>query len=142
MGVTDGGVHGTPNKGKAARKAKPAAKRDAVAWVGFIDLPLTEQQKIQFAAFEASEQPHLSDMLEGLAAAGHKISLSYNEKNDTFVAALTGLLRPSRGGNETVSAFAGSLVRAMMLLCFKHYGLANEDWETITAASAPRQDFG
>lgn len=134
------------NKRSAAtahRNAKNAAReRDAVGWGGFIDVRLDADQREAFKAWALENESDLFDLAEGLLVLGHKISLSFSSGNDTFVAALTGLLVEGVMERRTASAFAGDATTALLLLLFKHYVLVQGVWANAASLTTRGDEFG
>lgn len=123
-----------------AQKAKKAVasaptKREDFTWKGFIDVKLDDTQKANLLAWDVAD----GDVWDGLAqycAAGIKIAISFNAKNDSFTCAGTG--QPDSGANHgyCVVAYAKTPYDAARVWLFKVATILPDSWAEYDAGDA------
>lgn len=123
-----------------AQKAKKAiasapSRREDFAWKGFIDVKLSDSEKANLLAWDVAD----GDIWDGLArycAAGIKISLSFNAKNDSFTCAGTG--QPDAGPNHgyCVVAYAKTPYDAARVWLFKVATILPDSWSEYDSGDA------
>lgn len=118
-----------------AAKSKAAAK----VWNGFVNVELTAEDKAYFRVWDV-EVDDAFDLLLGRVVGNYRLSISYNKKNDNFIASLTA--NEGTGENEgyTLSAFGKDMPTAIRVLAFKDSYMLNGDW--TTAKTAAKDDIG
>jgi hypothetical protein len=108
---------------RAKKSSNPA--KDEIVWGGFIDVKLTAEQKAAFAEFEAEFQ---WTFMDDLLADEIKLSLSYDDNTETYLASMTSVKHAGNGLRCVLTARAGTWERAVMLACYKHFALLEGDW--------------
>lgn len=99
---------------KMARADKKTTKSENSDWKGFINVELTEADK---AAVTANwEKAKYATLLQALVDVG-KLSISYNEKNNSYNAAVVFYDEPLKG--FCVSSFAKSPLMAVYITWYK-----------------------
>lgn len=108
-------------------------------WKGFVDVKMSEQEKELFSAWEVHDDD-LFVLLADAVAHGHKMSLTFNKQNDTFVASFTGNEGTKDHEGYTLSAYAGDWYLAVRALLFKHTVLLDLNWKN--ASDRPSERLG
>jgi hypothetical protein len=123
------------------RERLGVAKRDERQsnWRGFVDVKMTDEEKQLFAQWDVHDNDLFLLMSEAVAA-GHKLSISFNKQNDTFVCSFTGNDGTGKHEGYTLTAYAGDWYIAVRALVFKHAVLLNSDW--TVAADRPSERLG
>lgn len=113
---------------KAAAKTK--TKKSDMVWGGYLNLRLTEEQKDQFEQYMLERAAEVCDRTDELLVVGFKISITFDAENDSYIASLTGALLPSMPDTLfCATARAETLARSWLLLVFKHFEIADGDWD-------------
>lgn len=114
-------------------RAKKPSKPAEIQWGGFIDVKLDADDKSAFQTFETStwQWTYLEDVL----ADEIKLSLSYDEDNDTYLATLTSVKHAGPNMRCVLTSRADSWERAVMLAIFKHTELLEGDWGRFRPSS-------
>lgn len=97
-------------------------------WIGFADIPLSGEDKANFKGQEFVFETFEHD-LEDFLAEGYKISMSYQAKQGSFVAAATATRVGMPNAGLTMSAWHRTPLDAVRLVLFKHYHVAHGDWQ-------------
>lgn len=123
------------------RERLGVAKRDErqTTWRGFVDVKMTDEEKQLFTQWDVHDNDLFLLMSEAVSA-GHKLSISFNKQNDTFVCSFTGNEGTGKHEGFTLTAFAGDWYIAVRALVFKHAVLLNSDW--TAAADRPSELIG
>lgn len=98
-------------------------------WRGFVSVPLPNTVTVDVVR-EATNGQDILSILEELALAGYKVSLSIsdNGQGDASVASATGKRGPNRG--YTLTTWGGSPERAILGLWYKIAVICDwEQWE-------------
>lgn len=101
-----------------------------LTWKGFKDFRLTADQLEGFGMWDAHDED-LLDLVQGVIAQGYKLTFSYNGQSDTYNAAMTCNIEKHPHQGFTMSAFAPAFYPALRLLMYKHWILADGDWDNI-----------
>lgn len=122
-------------------KGKQAKKQDrGQSWTTFVDISLGDVTPADVMA-KYSKGDALRDGVATLINTGHKVTLSYNPQNDVVTASATGKAGESLNEGMTLTAFAPDWVSALNILCYKHFDIAGEDWNTAMEEN-PKPRFG
>lgn len=110
---------------KAARRERTAA---ADGWRGFVNVELTDTQKKAVKATLGEGAAHWTRVLD-LVSDGHKLSVSWDERNTSFVFAMT--CRDPQDDNRglTLTARGGSLASAVAAWVYKHDTILKGRWD-------------
>ena len=93
--------------------------------VDFVSLRLSDADK----AHLAEQAPSADDIVSSIvrcAEEGYKVSLSYVERSDSYVASLTTPINPDNGRKAALSGFGPTPDSALMCLFYKHYHIGND----------------
>jgi hypothetical protein len=120
--------------------AKKTRSSGSNGWKGFIDRPLSRDEREQCIHWDAGELS-LEELLASLCESGYKISLTYNEKTQSFIFSLTGQDGSGKNAGYTLTSHARTVGQAAHVGAFKHYVLLEEDWNTATYVDMDN-DFG
>lgn len=119
-------------RGKKPTKQKP----EDIAWGGFIDLKLSEEDKALF--YKWSEEFQWT-FLEDVLADEMKVSFSYDENTDTYLCSLTSVKHAGSGMRCVLTARADDWQKAAALALFKHFVLLESDWGRFTPSNNGRR---
>lgn len=108
-------------------------------WRGFIDVKMTDAEKEMFSQWDVHDHD-LFVLLSEAVAQGHKLSLTFNKQNDTFVCSFTGNEGTDKHEGYTLSAYGGDWYIAVRALVFKHVILLESDWKK--AVDRPSEKLG
>lgn len=125
-----------PTSGIVAQTLLPDKDAD---WGGFVNIPVSEQDKEKFNAWFTENEAVLVDALSDLIFAGLKFSCVFDADNDCFIATLTGKGSPGLPLRMAMSARAGDYVTGVGLLLYKHFILADSDWGQFTPKGEKRK---
>ena len=108
-----------------AKNTKPKNQASEPIWGGFIDVKLTADDKAKFAEFETEFQ---WTFLDDILADEVKVSMSYDDNTETYLASLTSVKHAGSGMRCVLTARAGTWEKSVMLALFKHFVLLESDW--------------
>ena len=128
---------GTATRSNGAKSGQPLGF-PPTAWV---KAELSESEKADLKGREISEA-ELVDSLEGIIAAGYKISISYDERSDCVGAYLTAPKELFPGRTVCLSARAPSVGYAITVLLYKHFEKLKEDWRGGLEDTKERDAWG
>jgi hypothetical protein len=128
------------SRASSERRARNGASKSdsapAYEWKGFIEIPLDSEAKKQFEVWLGGPDD-LLQAIEDAVGDGYKLSVSYDVRNSCFQAALTGVSETCPNRGYTTSGRASLASKAIAVVMFKHFGLAEGGlWENV---SAPHQ---
>lgn len=121
---------------------KSSTELREVEWGGFINLRLSERQKDDFKAWFADNNTFVTDKLAEMLIDGGKLSFSFSRDNDTFSCTLTGMLLRSSDKRYGTSAYARDWWTAAALLVYKHYVVAETNWDDFRPKTQTFDDLG
>jgi hypothetical protein len=111
----------------------PSKRQTKVAYQGFINVNLTKEQEVEFDAWALAADIGW-DWVADLVDAGYKLSFDYDSYNQGFKASLYANAKKLSWAGYTMTAWAGDVQTAMKLICYKHFMLANQDWDQFRDA--------
>jgi len=101
-----------------ARKGA-AAKKNFTAFE-FIRCELNADDKKRVPEFVKSQKNTYDDLVTEALQSGHKISLSFNETNDSFIASMSGKPDECVNANKCLTAHGKSPAMALWVVLYKH----------------------
>lgn len=125
----------TTKEYKMARQAATDKKGNQTNWKGFINVPLTEDDKEKISA--AWQKAKYGDVISELVEAG-KLTVSFNAKNQSFNASVVFYHDALAGW--CVSSFAPNAMQALFVTYFKL--VAYGDTLSPDMAQPTKSDFG
>jgi hypothetical protein len=99
-------------------------------WKGYHKINLTKEQNELFTGNYATNLIAPSD-IDILVNNGYKLSISWDSYNSGISASLYCQDKKMEWSGYTLSAWAGDTQTALNLLFFKHYVVAQEQWEIV-----------
>jgi len=102
------------------------------AWRGFIDLPLSAEDKGRLRGAELPPDDLLG-VIDVLVQQGYKLSVTYDSAHGAVVASVTGVggVCPNKG--YTLSARSSAIPMALTVLWYKCHVLAEDGvWENVS----------
>lgn len=124
---------------KVLREKLGMPKKDdrQIQWRGFIECKFTDSEKDLFTQWDVHDND-LFLLLSEAVSAGHKLSISFNKQNETYVASFTGNEGTDKHEGYTLSAYAGDWYIAVRALLFKHCVLLGSEWSSATERPTER----
>lgn len=107
----------------------------------FLDIPLSQAAREDLSGYDLEvEFPY--DLVEALVTEGYKFSLTFDGRNQTYIASLTDRLPESPWQNTTLSGRGSTALNARCALLYRHLVMADGDWSTLNPDEArPPADF-
>lgn len=118
---------------------KPKKNVVSGEWGGFATIQLSLEHKEMFGAWDL-EDDDIWVLATSLIMSGYKLTLSYNDANQSYSASLTCRDKASVNAGLTLSGYASTWYQALRVVLFKHEVVANGDWGGVK--SAPLGDIG
>lgn len=118
---------------------KNAAKNKSFTQFEFVRCELNADDKKRVPEFVKSYKNSYDDPLTEALQSGHKVSLSFNETNDSFIASMSGKPDECINANKCLTAHGKSPAMALWVVLYKHVELFQSGvWE----GTADDEDFG
>lgn len=105
-------------------------KGNKAVWKGFLDYNLTGEDRDKFLAWDFEDQ-EVWGAVADLCFDGHKVSMSYNKQNDSYVCSITAVMDTCSMPGFTLSSWGNTPYQAARLSAFKHLILADGDWAAL-----------
>lgn len=107
-----------------------ASRKDKSDFVfkGFVNVNLSVETKAAFRKWDL-EEVEKYNLTSGAIVLGYKFSQSYDNHNNAFTASMTCKDAKSPNFGLTLTARAGDLYTAELLLLFKHIIILEQNWE-------------
>ena len=118
---------------------KPRKIETEGQWEGFARIDLSDAEKERFAEWDVQDED-VFVLMADLIGSGYKVSLSFNDKNSTYICALTCRNPKSPNAGYTSSAFANTWYQALRVMLYKHLVVCDGDWST--SKLRPTGDIG
>lgn len=115
----------------AKAQNKPVKRAE---WKGFHNVNLTKVNETEFEAWRLENAAGMN-WIQSLADDGYKVSFDWDSRNEGFRAGLYATSAKMAWAGFTLTAWAEDAQTAFELLCFKHYVLCNQVWETAKDVS-------
>lgn len=121
----------------------PLAAHADAPWGGYINIRLTEAQVETYRVWAASEGPATWwNLFTELVDSGAKIGLVYDSENECYIASLTGRLLPEFDSRYCMTARGGTLEETVSLLVWKHFVLAQGNYNDYRPRTGTFLRFG
>lgn len=120
----------------AQKKLAPKAD-EKVEFKGFVNYVLSDEDKGLYSAWDVDDHD-LFLLAAGACQQGYKMGVSFNPKNDTFVATFMCNDGNSANAGLLLSAFAPDWYNAVKLLVFKHEVVLVGAWGDAKSQDANR----
>lgn len=115
---------------------KPKKERSRVQWQGFVDIPLSAENKTEVSQM-SREADDILGILVALVDAGYKVSLTHDAAHNAHIASATGVRDEGENAGYSLSARGPDTTGAINALWFKHAFLAQEGvWANVGAMSS------
>ena len=109
--------------------AKPQKKQVKKAeWKGYHKVNLTTEDAAQYEVWKLHQKLLFSD-IDVLANDGYKLSLSWDAYHEGISASLYCTAAKMEWAGYSLTAWAGDVESAILLLFFKHFVMCEERWE-------------
>lgn len=129
-------------RGKESRaKGKGSKGKPPREWHGFVDIPLSKDDKERLAdsVFDASE---LLEVVEDWLSEGYKVSLSPDVEHGSTIATLTGVGAHCTNSGYSLSARGPHAPGALGALAYKHNAIAGRGSWVDVGSSRDNSVFG
>lgn len=121
---------------KRRKTSKPTQNGNGFQDFEFVEMRLDASDKAQFQAYVSSSADELWDDLYTLIQAGYKLSVSYMDNNDCFIASLTCRSDGDPNYNRVLSSRSDSFIDAVLLGVYKTTVLCKDNhWPTTPAVN-------
>jgi hypothetical protein len=87
----------------------------------FVQIRLTEKQKIDYVKWAAEHEVDVGLLLSELAASGHKVTLSHSDKSGAFICSVTCRDKDSGNHMNCVSSYHEDALNAILVALYKHF---------------------
>lgn len=121
-------------------KEKSTALPSKAKWVGFVNIRVGEDDEQAINEF-CSDSDFVFDSMVGILEHGHKVTFTYDNRNDATICSITGELDSSPNAGYTLTTFAATWYQALQVAVYKHLVLAKGKWSTV-ATEPERPRFG
>lgn len=118
-------------------KAKSGGFKDD--WKGFRNIDLSQADK-EYLAQNPIEDSEIWDLLGDLVASGHRVTFSKKSDKPATVATFTGAEPTCPNNGYSLSSYAPTLRKAVVVNLYKHIHLCGGTW--ADASSEEDEDFG
>lgn len=109
-------------------------------WTRFVDIPLAPYGKADVERRYANWDDLDADV-RALFGSGYRVGISYNEGNHAYVVSLTCRAPGDPNYGCTFTGFAGDWVKAIQVVCFKHFVVTAGVWP-VDGAPPPGDVMG
>jgi len=106
-------------------KKRPAKKAE---WKGYHKVNLTDGMAKDFEKWRVDQRVQISDF-DALCNNGYKISFSWDDYHEGVSASLYCTQQKMAWAGYVLSAWAGDIETAILLLFYKHYVICEEEWD-------------
>jgi len=115
---------------KATQKRPPK-----VEYKGYLNVNLSAEQEAEFDSWYAAGSFDIG-LLFGMIDFGYKISFSEDEFNDGIAVSMYAKSSKLDWAGWTLTAWAGDLNEAAAFCFYKHWFVANQEWDQFTGRPA------
>jgi len=123
---------------KSASQAKPAEKS---AWLGFIDIALSDEQRAIVAELNFPDESAISFIVE-CTSDGYKVSIVEDPAHSCYIASLTGQHPDNVNKGFTLTGRGPTVLGALASLAYKHLTLCDGGLWSNFASSAAKSSWG
>jgi hypothetical protein len=120
----------------AKRRSTAAPK---ATWKGYHNVNLSKEDEVLFKSW-AEVNGITWELLDTLAQAGYKISLSWDDFHGGLSAGMYCNQKKMEWAGYTLTAWAGDIETALKLMCYKHFIMCGEIWDV--AQDKPERQHG
>ena len=101
--------------------------------IEFINIRLDVEEGKQFRDWFKAQSEKIPDLLGQIMVDDHKISVTWDERNQCFIATFTGKEDQRHNDNKSLSSRSDDWYEALALNCYKHLVMCkNGKWEGET----------
>lgn len=107
--------------------------------IEFIRFELNAEDKKHLVAWVSKERENYDTLLTDVVQTGHKLSMSYNDQNDSFICAVTGKPEDCDNASKCYTSHGKSWEMAQWVALYKFHVIWKRGvWESLDEES----DFG
>ena len=130
-------MSGTSSNAKYGKAKSRKSTRDRQEWQGYIDIALTEEDRVQIGTGEL-EPADFVGLLEELTTTGYKVSFSPDAAHQCVICTATGVGDECLNAGYSLSARGPDLSGALAVLWHKHGIMAQGGlWANVGGTSVP-----
>jgi len=107
-------------------RAPRTAQTNARVFLGWVNINLNDEQKAEFSVWCADKD--FASLLDKLTGSAYRLSVYWDDYNDTYAASLTCWLAASGQCGYSLSMRGSDAVTAIWRVIFTHYAVCLEDW--------------
>lgn len=97
-------------------------------WGGFINIRLTDDQKLEFSTWYEENVNQGGFILDDLLGQGMKVGFSYDDENQCYICTFTGALVRDSAERWCMTTRASTFAEVIALSCWKHVHLAHGEY--------------
>lgn len=120
-------------------KGKSAGQGSTATMPRFVDVKLDQESRSAFEKWSAETQDCVY-FLQKFADSGYRVGVTWSGEHQTYTVSATCRDEESPNNGLCMTAFSGSLVKAVQVLWYKHAYVAKYDWSSVVPG--PTEDFG
>lgn len=124
-----------PTENAVERRSKPSFEREFKGWV---NINLTDDMKLGFHAW--CEARDLDQEMTWLAKNNYRLSVYWDEYNDTFAASLTCWNKETNQFGYSLSMRGASSLMALWRVIYTHVAITEGDW-TFWMTGSKKSDW-
>lgn len=134
-------MSGTSSNEMSRRKRDKARSGADTAWLGFVDITLTDADKASLSEghFEDSDA---FDFMQELVDDGYKVTLSPDAAHSSCIATATGRLATNVNNGYSLSGRGPDVIGALAALAYKHINLCERGVWTNFSGSSTASKWG
>lgn len=144
MGIMQAAEEERKDREAAKRRERKARQAENVRpeWKGFVSCELTVEDKKALREGAMSYEDAWEGLLD-IIPEGYKLSVSWDEKNDTFTASLTAGKGTAGNAGWCLTGRGATFDGAVVSLAYKHFSKLRRDWTAgVAAIGSAVIDFG
>lgn len=134
------GLTGEIAMARGKKKDQQVELPSKAKWVGFLNIRVGESDEQAINEF-CGDSDFVFDSLVGILEHGHKVTFTYDRRNDATICSITGELDSSVNAGYTMTTFAATWYQALQVAVYKHLVLAKGNWSSV-ATQPERPRFG
>lgn len=132
-------MSGSSSNAKYGKKRRNGISDFSGDWQGFVDLPLSEEDKAHVLEYVASAEFEPEEAIQLLVESGYKLSIGPQNRGNSKVASITGRGPECVNLGFSLSAFGPDAISALGAVCYKHFVLCGQGRWSEFSDSEERQ---
>lgn len=124
-----------------SKKGSRSEGSNAVGGYQFINLALSEVDKERLDSLDIDTEFPFTG-IGALVSSGYKVSFSYDDRNQSAICSLTDNRPQSAFFKHILTGRGATAAHAWASLCYKHFYVAQEQWENIAKVDIHKSLWG